>query len=147
MNNRITGFSLDPKSPNVLAPGKKTMHTLNTWMLFRDDALWAVGGTPGGDVQVQTNLQVVTQMTDWGRNPQEAIESPKWHVPPDGPELVVEDRLPLDTCYGLRERGHALTIAGPWSGPCASQVIVLDADTGALLGASDPRADGLALGY
>ena len=147
MNNRMTGFSLDPKSPNVLAPGKKTIHTLNTWMLFRDDALWAVGGTPGGDVQVQTNLQTVTQLIDWKRSPQEAIESPKWHVAPDGRELFIEDRLPLDTCYELRQRGHTLTIGGPWSGSGASQILVLDPDTGAILGGSDPRADGLALGY
>ena len=147
LNNRMTGFSLDPKSPNVLAPGKRTMHTLNTWMAFRDDELWAVGGTPGGHVQVQTNLQALTQMIDWNRSPQEAIESPKWHVPPDGAELVVEDRLPLETCYDLRRRGHHLTVAGPWAGACASQIITLDRGTGALFGASDPRADGLALGY
>jgi gamma-glutamyltranspeptidase/glutathione hydrolase len=147
LNNRMTGFSLDPKSPNVLAPGKRTMHTLNTWMAFREDELWAVGGTPGGDVQVQTNLQTLTQMIDWGRTPQEAIESPKWQVPPDGPELVVEDRLPLDTCYELRQRGHHLNVVGPWAGSCASQIITLDSETGTLFGGSDPRADGLALGY
>ena len=147
LNNRMTGFSLDPKNPNVLAPGKKTMHTLNTWMLFDGDTLRAIGGTPGGDVQVQTSLQTITQMVDWQRSPQEAIESPKWHVPPDGPALTVEERLPLDTCYALRRRGHALTVGGPWSGACASQIIVLDPDTGTLLGASDPRVDGLALGY
>ena len=127
--------------------GKKTMHTLNTWMAFKGDELWAVGGTPGADVQVQTNLQTLTQMVDWGRSPQEAIESPKWHVPPDGAELAVEDRLPLDTCYELRRRGHHLTVGGPWSGLCSSQIITLDPQTGALFGGSDPRADGLALGY
>lgn len=147
LNNRMTGFSLDPKSPNALAPGKRPLHTLHTWMLLKGGALWAVGGTPGGDAQAQTNLQVITQMVDSGRTAQEAIESPKWHVPPDGPNLVVEDRLPLDTCYGLRQRGHLLDIGGPWSGRCACQVITLDADTGALFGGSDPRADGLALGY
>jgi len=98
-------------------------------------------------VQVQTNLQTVTQMIDHGRSPQEAIESPKWHVPPDGPELMVEDRLPLDTCYELRRRGHRLTVGGPWSGSCASQILTLDPETGALFGGSDPRKDGLALGY
>ena len=146
LNNRMTGFSLDPKSPNVLAPGKKTMHTLNTWMLFRDDAFWAVGGTPGADVQVQTNLQTVTQMIDHGRSPQAAIESPKWHVAPDGAHLFLEDRLPLDTCYELRQRGHQLTVGGAWSGSCASQIITLDPKTGSLLAGSDPRVDGLALG-
>ncbi len=147
LNNRMTGFSLDPKSPNALAPGKRPVHTLNTWMLVKNDALWAIGGTPGGDVQVQTNAQLISQLVDAGRDPQQAIESPKWHVPPDGPELVVEDRLPLDTCYDLRRRGHSLTIGGPWSGSCACQVVMVSLDTGALLGGSDPRTDGLALGY
>lgn len=148
LNNRMTGFSLDPKSPNVLAPGKKTIHTLNTWMLFRGGEFWAAGGTPGADVQVQTNLQTITQMIDHGRSPQEAIESPKWHdLPGGGPQLAVEDRLPLDTCYELRRRGHALAVGGAWSGSCASQIIVRDPDTAVLLGASDPRTDGLALGF
>ena len=147
LNNRMTGFSLDPKSPNVLAPGKKTIHTLNTWMLFRGEEFWAAGGTPGADVQVQTNLQTITQMIDHGRSPQEAIESPKWHDLPGGPLLAVEDRLPLDTCYELRRRGHALAVGGAWSGSCASQIIARDPDTEVLLGASDPRTDGLALGF
>ncbi len=147
LNNRMTGFSLDPKSPNVLAPGKKTMHTLNTWMLLRDGDFWAAGGTPGADVQVQTNLQTVTQMIDHGRSPQEAMESPKWHDLPGGPLLAVEDRLPLDTCYELRRRGHALAVGSAWSGSCASQIIARDPETEVLLGASDPRTDGLALGY
>ncbi len=147
LNNRMTGFSLDPKSPNVLAPGKKPIHTLNTWMLLRDGEFWAAGGTPGADVQVQTNLQTITQMIDHRRSPQEAIESPKWHDLPGGPLLAVEDRLPLDTCYELRRRGHALTVGGAWSAPCASQIIVRDPETDTLHGGSDPRTDGLALGY
>ena len=147
LNNRMTGFSLNPKNPNVLAPGKKPMHTLNTYMLLKDGAFWAAGGTPGADVQVQTNLQTVTQMIDHGRSPQEAIESPKWHVAPDGPHLFVEDRLPLDTCYELRRRGHQLTVGSSWSGSCASQIITLDPETGTLTAGSDPRAEGLALGY
>ena len=60
MNNRMTGFSLDPAHPNVLAPGKRTMHTLNTYLVFRDGRPYIVGNTPGGDYQVQTNLQVIT---------------------------------------------------------------------------------------
>ncbi len=113
------------------------------WMLFRGETLWAVGG----DADLQTNLQIVTQLIDSKRSPQEAIESPKWHTGPDGIELSVEDRLPLDTCYELRQRGYALTVGGPWSGACAAQVIALDPDTGILFGGSDPRVEGLALGY
>ena len=123
------------------------MNTLNTFMLLRGDDFWAAGGTPGADVQVQTNLQTITQMIDHGRDPQEAIESPKWHVAPDGPQLFVEDRLPLDTCYELRRRGHQLSVGTPWSGSCASQIITRDPDTGVLSAGSDPRTEGLALGY
>lgn len=147
LNNRMTGFSLVPEHPNALEPGKRPIHTLNTWMLFHGDDLWALGGTPGADVQVQTNLQVISQIVDFGRNPQEAIESPKWSVPADGAEIVAEDRLNLDSCYELRQMGHKLTIEGPWSAPCASQVIMVDQHTGSLFGASDPRSEGLALGY
>ncbi len=116
-------------------------------MLFRGGDFWAAGGTPGADVQVQTNLQTITQMVDHGRSPQEAIESPKWHAGPETLHLTVEDRLPLDTCYELRRRGHALAVGGAWSGSCASQIIACDPDTAVLLGGSDPRAEGLALGY
>ena len=147
LNNRMTGFSLDPRNPNVLAPGKKTMHTLNTWMLFREGEFWMAGGTPGADVQVQTNLQTISQMIDHERSPQEAIESPKWHGIPDTLQLAVEDRLPLDTCYELRRRGHSLAVGGAWSGSCASQIIARDPETGLLSGGSDPRTDGLALGF
>ena len=117
--------------------------SVGPWMLFRGDTLWAVGG----DADLQTNLQSVTQLIDSKRSPQEAIESPKWHTAPDGAELFIEDRLPLDTCYELRQRGYAPTVGGPWSGDCAAQILLLDPDTGSLFGGSDPRVEGLALGY
>jgi gamma-glutamyltranspeptidase/glutathione hydrolase len=147
LNNRMTAFSLDPASPNALEPGKMPLNTLGTYMVFRGDDLWTIGGTPGGDVQIQTNVQVLTQMIDNGRNPQQAIESPKWHVADDGAGLTIEERMPLDTCYELRTLGHQLTIEDAWSAPSASQCIVVDPETGSLLGATDPRVDGLALGY
>lgn len=147
LGNRMSAFSLDPASPNMLQPGKMPLNTLNTYMMFRGDDLWAMGGTPGGDVQIQTNLQVITQMIDNGRNPQQAIESPKWHISDDGPGLSIEERMPLDTCYELRTLGHQLSIGESWSAPGGSQCIVVDPETGSLLGATDPRIDGLALGY
>ncbi len=71
-NNRMTGFSMDSQSPNVVAPGKRTAHTLNAYRLSRGRTgsarhrLAFVGGTPGGDVQVQSNLQVVCNVIDYG---------------------------------------------------------------------------------
>ncbi len=69
MNNRMTGFSLDPASPNMLAPGKRTMHTLNTYLVFRDGQPYIIGNTPGADFQVQTTLQVLTGIIDFGLDP------------------------------------------------------------------------------
>ncbi|MFN8546461.1 MAG: gamma-glutamyltransferase [Candidatus Eisenbacteria bacterium] len=62
LNNRAVGFSLDPRHVNRLEPGKRTLHTLNSFQIDRGDALWLVSGTPGGDNQVQTNLQVVRHL-------------------------------------------------------------------------------------
>ncbi|HVK05525.1 MAG TPA: gamma-glutamyltransferase family protein, partial [Armatimonadaceae bacterium] len=80
LNNRMTGFSRDPASPNVLAPGKRPAHTLNAWLATRgvDNALVLVGGTPGGHVQVQTNLQLLVNLVDLGMDPQAAVEAPRW---------------------------------------------------------------------
>src|SRR5207302_7282952 len=77
-NNRMCGFSLDPASPNMLAPGKRTAHTLNAYLITLGNELAWVGGTPGGDIQVQSNLQVISNVIDFGMTPQQAIEAPRW---------------------------------------------------------------------
>jgi gamma-glutamyltranspeptidase/glutathione hydrolase len=146
LNNRLTGFSLQPGHPNVLAPRKRPIHTLNTYMILDGDRLWAVGGTPGGDVQVQTNLQTITQLIDEGLNPQETIEAPKWASLADG-SLHVESRFPPETLRELEAKGHRLTLGGPWSGMCAVQLIRVHPESGAYLAGSDPRSDGEAVGY
>jgi gamma-glutamyltranspeptidase/glutathione hydrolase len=147
LNNRLSTFSLDPASPNALMPGKLPVNPLNTYMLFKGDDLWALGGTAGGDTQIETNVQVITHMVDHGRSPQEAIEAPRWYAAPEGSTLTFEERLPLDTCYDLRTLGHQFSIEGPWAAPCACQCIMIDPETRTLFGASDPRVDGLAVGF
>ena len=81
LNNRMTPWHLEPGHPNRLAPGKRVRHTMNPPMVFRDGELWAVLGTPGGDYQVQVNLQVLTAMIDFGYDPQQAAEMPRWSAP------------------------------------------------------------------
>ena len=67
LNNRAgRGFSLQDGHPNVVEPGKRTMHTLNAYLCLRDGGAWLVGGTPGGDQQTQVNTQIVTAMVDQG---------------------------------------------------------------------------------
>ena len=78
LNNRMAYWHLAPGHPNRLAPGKRVRHTMNAPMVFRNDKLWAVEGTPGADNQVQINLQVLTSMMDLGADPQSALEAPRW---------------------------------------------------------------------
>jgi gamma-glutamyltranspeptidase / glutathione hydrolase len=155
LNNRAgRGFTLEPGHPNRLAPRKRTMSTLNCYLVTRDGRLSIVGGTPGGDGQVQWNLQVLSSMLDHGSDPLEAVSAPRWtHGPTtdpwtlDAPEtLSVEERVPATTIEGLRRRGHPVKVVGPWQAGGSAQVIAIDAASGVLKGGSDPRAGGLALG-
>lgn len=156
LNNRVgRGFTLEEGHPNVLAPGKRTMHTLNAYLICRDGRPWLVGGTPGGDQQTQWSAQVITNVVDHGMSLQEAVEAPRWFSFPGtdpatlGEPAVVrlEGRIPEATRRELAERGHAVETLGPWSGGGAVQLIQLDPARGVLRGASDPRAGGVALGF
>jgi gamma-glutamyltranspeptidase/glutathione hydrolase len=145
MNNRMTGFSHDPSSPNALAPGKRTMHTLNTYLVFRDGQPYIAGNTPGGHYQVQTNLQVLTNLLDFGLDPQEAIDAARWGH--SDAALLVEDHMPATTVDELRQRGHDVRVVGRTIAPMGrAQVIRRDA-SGVLAGGSDARGEGSAAGY
>jgi gamma-glutamyltranspeptidase/glutathione hydrolase len=156
LNNRMTWWHLEPGHPNVLAPGKTVRHTMNTPMAIADGAVRWVFGTPGGDSQVQINLQTFTAMVDFGLDPQQAVEAPRWdsfqpgtgsvfpHL--DADELTMEDRFPRHVIDELRARGHRVSVLGPLDGPCSAEVIVRD-PTGLLMCGSDPRRDGWAAAW
>ena len=153
LNNRIgRGFSLEEEHPNVIEPGKRTMHTLNAYMVFKNGAPYLIGGTPGGDSQPQWNVQVISSIIDLGFNVQEAVEAPRWMSHPgtdphtvDRPfELRFESGIPEEVVKKLEGLGHLVssyprgTLAG------AVQLIMVDPETGVRMGGSDPRADGQA---
>lgn len=144
-NNRMTGFSLEPSSPNFLQPGKRTAHTLNAWLVTRDDELVFVGGTPGGDVQVQSNTQVLCNLIDFGMNPQEAAEAPRWQH--DEEALKIERRVPAETIQALEAKGHRVMLLPELGQSGAVQVIGVHPQSKALLAGSDPRCDGHAAGW
>ena len=146
LNDRMRGFSLDPNSPNVLRPGARTVHTLNTWLLERADGLIYAGGTPGADYQVQVNAQLVSAIVDHKLNAQSAIDAPKWALTGPG-DLALESRFPDDAFAELAQRGHNIVRALPWESVLCRCQIVGRAANGGLLAASDPRADGAALGW
>jgi gamma-glutamyltranspeptidase/glutathione hydrolase len=143
MTNRLSGFSTDPAHPNAIAPGKRTMHTLNNFLCLRDGQLVVGGGTPGADFQVQTNLQNVLNVLTWGMEIQRAIDAPRWGWTGSG-ALAVEDRLPATTIRELANRGHDVVDAGGWSGSGFAQVLKSLPD-GGWAAASDVRGEGLAL--
>jgi gamma-glutamyltranspeptidase/glutathione hydrolase len=146
MNNRMTGFSLEVGHPNVLAPGKRTMHTLNAYMVFRDGKPLMIGNTPGGDFQVQTNLQVITSVLDFGLDPQAAIDAPRWGDTPEA--LILEDDMPEQTQRELALRGHNIRTMNRQGAPMGrAQAIVIDPDSGAYIGGSDSRGEGAAAGW
>jgi gamma-glutamyltranspeptidase/glutathione hydrolase len=146
MNNRMTGFSLEAGHPNVLAPGKRTMHTLNTYIVFRDGRPCLVGNTPGGDYQVQTNLQVITGILDFALDPQAAVDAPRWGDTTEG--LLVEDDMPAETLAELARRGHTvMPVPKRTNGMGRAQAIVFDPESGALIGGSDSRGEGGAAGW
>ena len=155
-NNRGgRGFSLQPGHPNVIEPGKRTMHTLNCYMAFRDGEPVIVGGTPGGDYQPQCGLQVLANLIDYGMDPQAAVEAPRWwSFPGTDPasiktpfELRLEAGMPDSVSKELEALGHKVVRRQQGVADGKVQLIVRDPQTGVLKGASDPRGDGHAAAW
>lgn len=156
MNNRAgRGFSLIPGHPNYFEPGKKTMHTLNCFMIDDSDGnTIVVGGTPGGDGQPQWNLQMIAALIDGGMDVQQVVDMPRWTSLPgtdpiniDNPyELRLESRFSDETAQELRHRGHDVRVLDAWGGGGSSQMIARNPETGVLVGGSDSRVEGFALG-
>jgi gamma-glutamyltranspeptidase/glutathione hydrolase len=150
LQNRGCFFSLDPSHPNALAPRKRTAHTLIPSMYLVDGRPRFVYGTMGGEGQPQTQAALLTRLVDRGFAVQAAVEAPRWLYGRTWGEatrvLRLESRFPDEVARTLRQRGHDAHTVEPWSDLMGhAQAIALGAD-GTLRGASDPRADGAALG-
>ena len=155
-NNRGgRGFSLEADHPNVISPGKRTMHTLNCYLTTVNGEVAIVGGTPGGDFQPQCGIQMLTKLIDGGLQPQDAVESPRWYsFPGTDPstinragELRVEVGMPDDAVRDLQRMGHNVVQSPLGSYNGVVQLITRDRRRGVLSGASDPRGDGQAVGF
>jgi gamma-glutamyltranspeptidase/glutathione hydrolase len=150
LHNRGSGFSLDPNHPNKLEPGKRPFHTLIPAMVFKNDKLLMSYGVMGGDIQAQGHSQVLVNLVDREMNLQQAIDAPRIRYI-SGKGVMLEDTLPSDVINGLVERGHERVL--PPAGikhralMGGGQAIMIDPESGALSGASDPRKDGIAIGY
>jgi gamma-glutamyltranspeptidase / glutathione hydrolase len=155
LNNEMDDFSARPGAPNLfgllggtanaVAPGKRMLSSMAPTIAVRDDGTWLVLGSPGGGRIITTVLQVLVNVVDHGMDVQEAVDAARFHHQWYPDEVRLERRgFPRDVVEALEARGHATRVAGN-SGDV--HAIMIDRRAGLLLGASDPRLDGVTLGF
>lgn len=148
LQNRGTAFSLNPDHPNRLEPGKRPFHTIIPSMVLKDGELFMSFGVMGGAIQPQGHVQVLVNIIDRGMNLQQAIDAPRYRFV-SGRSVLFEDELGASAIERLIRIGHVR--AKPpgvlRSSMGGGQAIMIDPVSKTLMGASDPRKDGMALGY
>ena len=147
LQNRAALFSLDPEHPNALTPGKRPYHTIIPAMATKDDELYLCYGVMGGFMQPQGHLQVMTNMVDFGMDPQAALNALRFQV--IGDTTIIEEGLAPEVIGGLQSLGHRLEMIRGHArvGMGGGQVIQRNPESGVLWAGSEPRKDGCAVGY
>jgi gamma-glutamyltranspeptidase/glutathione hydrolase len=158
LHNRAAEFSLEPGHPNAIAPGKRPRHSIRPAMVFWGDDLRTTFGCMGANMQPQGQVQILVNMIDRGMNPQQAIDASRVRVL-GGNRISIESTFPPDVIARLPSFGHEIIRGeappGDWLQPHdflhsfmgSAQAIVIDRGLGTLCGGSDPRLDGVAIGY
>jgi gamma-glutamyltranspeptidase/glutathione hydrolase len=156
LQNRGCLFALDPGHRNRLEPRKRPFHTIIPGFVTKGGRPWLSFGVMGGDMQAQGHVQVLCNMIDFGMDVQEAGDAPRFRhfgsseptgqpAESGGGSVALESTIPADVRRALEAKGHRLTKApGTFGG---YQAIRIDLERGVLIGASDPRKDGCAMGY
>jgi gamma-glutamyltranspeptidase/glutathione hydrolase len=145
MQNRASGFTLEPGHPNEAAGGKRPRHTIIPGFITRDGRPVGPFGVMGGEMQPQGHVQVVSSMLDHGFNPQAALDAPRWQLG-DGLDVSVEPGTDEGLLAALAARGHRPIIAANSLSFGRGQIIVRRED-GVYAAGSEPRTDGVAVGY
>jgi gamma-glutamyltranspeptidase len=151
MQNRGSFFSLDSNHVNRLEPNKRTFHTLMPAMACRDNKPFILYGTQGGEGQAQTQTALITRMIDYGMNPQEAINEPRWvwgrtWGEPTS-ELKLEKRIGSEAVDSLKRAGHLVKTVQPYDAVTGHAHAIKVEDNGFRTGGTDPRCDGSAIGW
>lgn len=144
LQNRGAGFRVLPGHPNTIEGGKRPLHTIIPAMAMEGDKPKYCFGVMGGQYQPTGHTHVITNMVDYGMDPQEALDSGRVFWTPEG-VLEVEPPLGQGVFDGLAAKGHPVGwTASPHGG---GQIIEIDHEAGVLIAGSDPRKDGCAMGY
>jgi gamma-glutamyltranspeptidase/glutathione hydrolase len=154
LNNEMDDFTSRPGTPNLfglvqgeantIAPGKRPLSSMAPTIVLRDGELFMVLGGPGGSRIPTAILQVMLNVMDFGMNPQEAVDAPRFHHQWLPDTITVEQGFSPDTLALLRSRGHDVRTE---AGPVAAVVELIVRDGGWLQGAADGRRSGRAAGY
>jgi gamma-glutamyltranspeptidase/glutathione hydrolase len=145
LQNRGHLFSLDEKHPNCIGPHKRCVHTLAPGMIFKDSKPYAALGLKGGHVQPQVQVQIISNLIDFGMTPQEAISAPRFnHI--EGRKVGLEPEFGQTVRDELTRRGHHV-VGGNAESFGGAHAIVVDPEFDVMVGGSDPRKGGCALGF
>ncbi len=157
LSERAQSFVLTPGHPNQIAPHKRPRITLTPSLALRGGQPWLAFSTPGGDSQDQTLLQIFLNVVEFGMNPQEAVEAPRFNseamystfdAHDDHPlTLDVEKRFEQAVLDELRARGHKLLVGGDWSNPTAPTMVEYNSTTGVISAGADVRGYRYALAW
>ena len=156
LNNEMDDFTSKPGVPNAygllqsennaIAPRKRPLSAMTPTIVLKDGKVWFAIGSPGGPTIINTVLQVIVNVIDFGMNIQQAIDAPRFH------HQWMPDRLdsePLginrDTRAALEKKGHVFAERPRHMGD--AEGVMIDPKTGMRLGASDPRSGGVPVGY
>lgn len=140
-NDRGSDFSLNKDSDNYLVPGKKPYHTIIPGFLMKDGAPVGPFGVMGGYMQPQGHVQVMMNLIDFGLNPQEALDAPRWQWT-GGKNIELEAGFGQGIASELAKRGHVVQVKEDFTSFGRGQMILRQAD-GVLVGATEPRTDGV----
>jgi gamma-glutamyltranspeptidase/glutathione hydrolase len=150
LQNRGAGFHLTPDRPGFLAPGLRPPTTLMPTIATKGGRPHLVLGCMGGEGQMQTQLQLILDVTDGGLDVQQAVSRPRWYLDrsdPAAPKLMMERGPTPDLCEALGARGHQVVPLGHLEELMGHAQFIRLEEGSVLSGAADPRSDGQALAF
>ena len=149
LQNRGALFSTNQEHPNFLEPNKRPYNTIIPCMITKNSNLVSSLGVMGGFQQPQGHLQVISNLIDFGMNPQEALDYARFSVSIENDTVFVEDSINSNIIEALKLKGHSISVNSGFDGGLfgGGQIIVRDNEEGILFGGSDPRKDGMSVSF